>query len=122
MYWYLHPLLTKEPDYILLHVGTNDCSTKSSNEILDDLLKIKHHIETILPKCTVILSQPIIRTDVPAAAKTINELIVKFEQLEMRQMNNTNIKREHLGKRGLHLNDHGTRILAMNIISLIRVF
>lgn len=120
MYWYLEPLLAKEPDYILLHVGTNSCFTKSSDEILDDLLKIKHHIETILPNCVVILSQPIIRTDNQIAAKTINELIVNFDKLEIRHMNNSNIKMDHLGKRGLHLNDHGTRILAMNIISLIR--
>ena len=36
-------------------------------------------------------------------------------------MHNTNIKREHLGKRGLHLNDHGTHILVMNIVQYLLI-
>ena len=37
-------------------------------------------------------------------------------------MDNSNIERVKLGRKGLHLNDYGTRKLAMNIISLIRSF
>ena len=122
MYWYLHPLLVKVPDYVLLHVGTNDCTTNTADKILNDLLKLKHHIEKTLPKCTVILSQPIMRTDTPKATKTMNELICMFNQLEISKMDNSNLKRGQLGKKGLHLNERGTRMLAMNIISLIRGF
>ena len=32
MYWYLHPLLAKEPDYILLHVGSNNCGVESPDK------------------------------------------------------------------------------------------
>jgi hypothetical protein len=62
------------------------------------------------------------RTDTPKATKTMNELIFMFNQLDIFKMDNSNIKREQLGKKGLHLNERGTRMLAMNIISLIRGF
>ena len=48
MYWYLHHLLPKCPDYILLHVGTNDCNTTTADEILCNLLKLKYHVEKTL--------------------------------------------------------------------------
>ena len=35
-------------------------------------------------------------------------------------MDNSNIFEFHLGKRGLHFNDHGIRKMASNIISLIK--
>ena len=120
MYWYLQPLLAKEPDYLLLHVGSNNCLTHTADEILSDLLKLKQHIENTLPNCSVILSQPIIRCDNQKAAKIINEFISKFNYLDVLTLDNSNIVREQLGKKGLHLNDQGTRQLAMNIISLIR--
>ena len=122
MYWYIHPLLEKEPDYVLLHVGSNDCTTSNADIILDELLELKEHIQYTLPNSTVILSQPIIRTDIPKANKTMNELICNFNQLDILKMDNSNLKREQLGKRGLHLSERGTRMLAMNIISLIRSF
>ena len=120
MYWYLHPLLAKEPDYLILHVGTNNCTTNTADEILVELLKLKQHIEKTLPRCTVILSQPIIRNDIQRATKTMNEFISKFNQFDMLKLDNSNIVGEQLGRKGLHLNYHGTRRLAMNIISLIR--
>ena len=38
----------KEPEFILLHVGTNDTLYKSSEEVLVELLQLKDHIESYL--------------------------------------------------------------------------
>ena len=136
MYWYLHPLLERKPDLILLHVGTNDINVSTSDGIIDNLLELKLHIENILPDSTVILSQPIIRTDTPIirtdtpiirtdtprATRIIIDVIKKFNELNIIKMDNSNIERINLGRKGLHLNDYDTRKLAMNIISLIRSF
>ena len=122
MYWYLHPLLERKPDLILLHVGTNDINMSTSDEIIDNLLELKLHIENILPDSTVILSQPIIRTDKPRATRIIIDVIKKFDELNIIKMDDSNIERVNLGRKGLHLNDYGTRKLAMNIISFIRSF
>ena len=120
MCWYLQPLLAKEQDYLILHVGTNNCTTNTADEILVELLKLKQHIVKTLPRCKVILSQPIIRYDTPRATKTMNNFISNSNQLDVFKSDNSNIARDQLGRKGLHLNEHGRRRLTMNIISLMR--
>ena len=52
------PILKKKPDVIILHVGTNESVSRTSHEILDDLLQLKSAITKTLPNCHVIFSQP----------------------------------------------------------------
>ena len=47
--------------------------TDTHKEILEKLISLKHQIENILPKCEVTISNLIMRTDEPKAAK-INEV------------------------------------------------
>ena len=65
MYFYLEPLLKKEPEYLILHVGTNDCVHTPGNEVFCNLLGLKLHIENKVSGIRVILSQPIARTFSP---------------------------------------------------------
>ena len=97
VYDYLASLLKKEPDYVILHVGTYDAVTKSSDKILNELLDLKAHIERILPKATIILSQPIVRIEDVKANLTIRRLIDKLEMLDIPLLNHKNINVEHLG-------------------------
>ena len=120
MYFYMYPLLAKEPDYILLHVGTNNCMDDEAVDIVNKILRLKSWIEETLPNCKIILSEPTIRFDSPRATRTIKEVIIKLNLPDILMMRNNNIEREQVGKKGLHLNEHGTRRVAMNIISLIR--
>ena len=120
MYWYLYPLLKKEPDYVILHVGTNNCTYDTPEDILCNILRLKQHIQAVLPNCQVILSQPIIRTDSKKAASTMHQLISLFNELNVFMLDNSNIGEGHLGKKGHHLNTRGTSRLAMNLISFIR--
>ena len=84
--------------------------------ILRNLLCLKQHIESVLPRCKVILSQPIVRSDSKKAASTIHELIPLFNNLDLFIMDNSNIGEDQLGKKVLHLNTRGTSRLAMNIL------
>ena len=38
LYFYLEPLLKKETEYVILHVGTNDCGYTHGNEVFRKLL------------------------------------------------------------------------------------
>ena len=120
MYSYLTPLLKKEPSVVLLHIGSNDASSKTSEVILTELLQLKHHIESCLPSCRVIISHPTLRLDNAKAGLTITNLVKKLNGLNIPCMVNSNIKFNHLSRKGHHLNDYGIKRMAMNIISLIR--
>ena len=121
MHSYITPLLRKEPDYILLHVGGNDCaSQKTSDEIICDLLELKTFIESKLPNCVIIISTLTERIDKRQAGVISKNVNAKLKLLDIHLLNNDNIKQEHLGKKGLHLNKFGTCRIAMNIISLIK--
>ena len=41
---HLVPLLQKKPEHIILHIGTNDVVSKTSRQILDELLQLKQYI------------------------------------------------------------------------------
>ena len=61
---YIIPIIKKQPDYLILHVGTNDTITNTSEKIFDDLLILKSNIsKQLATSCRIVLSKPIIRHD-----------------------------------------------------------
>ena len=84
MYYYLKPLLNKQPNYIILHVSTNDAISKTFETILTELLQLKSHIELTLPSCNVIKSETITRSDNAKANITIKHLIGKLRSLNIK--------------------------------------
>ena len=50
---HLMPIIVKQPDYLILYVGTNDSTTNTSRKIIDDLLMLKPNILKQLPNCGV---------------------------------------------------------------------
>ena len=61
MYHYSMPLIQKQPDNVILHVGTNDASSCNSSEILNNILKLRSFISQKLPNTNIVLSKPIMR-------------------------------------------------------------
>ena len=120
MYNYLTPLLYKEPSYVILHVSTNDCVNKPPDVVVNELMHLKKFIETKLTNCTVILSEPVIRTDKLSAANNIQKVCKMLRFLNIYIMDNSNIEAKHLGRGGLHLNEYGTKRMALNLITLLR--
>ena len=74
MYHYLMPLLQKQPDNVILNVGTNDASTCNSSEIVNNILKLRSFISQKLPNAKIILSKPIMRSDIVAGNFTTEEV------------------------------------------------
>ena len=47
---YILPIIMKQPDYLILHVGTNDATTNTSKKIVEDSLILKPNTLKQLPE------------------------------------------------------------------------
>ena len=119
MYDYMAPLLKKIPSSIILHIGSNDSTSKSAYEIYDEILKLKKYIEDVLPDVTVYLSCPVIRADNITANHTLRKLETLLKTHE-NVVIHENIDGTCLGFKGLHLNAKGTGRLAQNFIKVMK--
>ena len=120
MYSYLIALLEKQPEVLILHVGTNDAPKRTSQEIIKSLLNLKSFIAKKLPDCNIIISTPVKRTDDWKAMLTIKKVSEIACQLELNTIDNSNINENHLGRKGLHLNRKGTGRLVLNFLNKIK--
>ena len=60
---YIVPIIKNKPDYLILHIGTNDATTNSFRKIVEDLLVLRTNISKQLPNWRVVLSKPPNRQD-----------------------------------------------------------
>ena len=109
----------KCPDTFILRVGTNNCVNESSRVALDKILNLKTFIQNSLPKCKVIISNVINRTDDGKASVTLENLNNHLNTLKLDIVDNSTIGKECLGNKGLHLTKRGTGKLAINVINKI---
>ena len=120
MYDYLKPILKKCPDNIILHVGTNNAAREPPRVVFDKLLSLKSFIEKTLPNCKISISNLIKRTDNNEAAKTVDKVNELLFTLQLDIVDNNNITKNELSRKGLHLNDIGYGKLAVNFIRKIK--
>ena len=120
MYNHLQIMFRDKPDYILLHIGSNDCASKTSDNVLHEYKMLTTYISNKLPGAKLITSLPIVRADYSRSNAIQQNLKFKLQGLDFMCLDHSNVNLSHLGKKGLHLNNHGTRIVAKNIISLVK--
>ena len=120
LYSHLPDMFKHKPDYILLHIGSNDCCDKTSDEVLNEFKKLTAFISKELPCSKIIISLPIVRADNSRSTAIQKIFKTKLQRLLHPCLDNSNIGLSHLGKKGLHLNTVGTRMMARNLISLIK--
>ena len=121
MYDYIKPLL-KTPDYVILHVGTNDAPNSTSRTILDNMLPLKSFIEKTLPQPKVCILNLVKRMGYGKATLTVNKVNEHLSALKLDIVDNSNINVTGLNRGGLHLNKTGTGKLAVNFILKIERF
>ena len=121
MHDYVKPLLRKKPSHVILHVGTNDAVNSDSNAIVNQLINLKEYIENELPNSTVTLSLPMLRADNAKANKILVAVKNAIKKMSVDIINNDNIKRDHLGRLGLHLNFYGNTRFSANLLSKIKL-
>ena len=119
---HITPLIQKKLSHIIVHAGTNGAYHLTSREILKKLLKFKSPIQLKLSDCKVFILAPTLRSDSGIAALTVNQLNNHFLQLKIDIVDNRNIYRKHLSRKGLHLNESGSRRLAINFLGPIKKF
>ena len=119
---HLIPIIAKQSDYLILHVGTNDTTTNTSRKIIGDLLMLKSNILKQLPICRVIVSKPTVRIDHGKSNLTLRNVNKYLETQNLKCIENGNISAQHLGQKGLHLNSKGNGRLAISFLNHIRKF
>ena len=87
---------------------------------VNELIALKYWILNKLPKVKIVFSCPTIRHDDQKARLTILQLRNKLEQLDINVISNENVTGEHLGYKGLHLNNRGSSRFAWNYLAYIR--
>ena len=106
----------EKPDVVLVHVGTNNTKEMASNEIVDQLLSLKHKLEKCLPKTEVVLSSLIQRNDDGKADLSVRKVNEHLKQLKINLLDNSNINHKYLGKKGVHLSKAGKAKFSRNIM------
>ena len=89
---------------------------------MNKLLNFKSLIQEKLPDCKVFISTPTLRSDNGKATLTVNQLTNHLLQLNIDIIDNRNITSKYLSRKGLHLNESGSRRLAINFLERIKKF
>ena len=113
---YIKPLLKKKPDKIVLVIGTNDMVNEKLPDILKSLKSLVDQILEALPECDVVVSEVIVRSDNASLNGKITNFNKALKTMNVDILRQQNITKNHLGKRGLHLNFSGNLQLARNLI------
>ena len=116
----LNDLLHEELQKVIIHVGTNNAMTDTLKEIFEKLISLRLPLYHVRLPCEVTISNLIMRTDEPKAAKTNKEVNRSVKLANMNFVENSNIKEKQLGKRGLRLNTQGNKMFARNLQNAIR--
>ena len=123
---HIMPLLRKNPDEIIIHVGTNSLRSSSTpRECAVELIDLAESVSSGT-SATITISSLINRSDdevlaykVPDVNKVLKERCL---QKNWGLVDHSNISAtSHLNRSGLHLNKSGTSRLARNFINHLRV-
>ena len=123
---FIKPLLRKNPDEIILHVGTNSLrSCDTPRACADEIIDLATMVNCESP-AKIALSSLVCRSDDQALACKIAEVNRILKDCCTRKswgfVDHSNISTpNHLNRSGLHLNKSGTSRLAQNFINYLRL-
>jgi hypothetical protein len=120
MQYYVKEVLEEaHPDTMIIHVGTNDITKSQSSE-----KEIAHNVIKIVNTCRnegvnkIIVSALTLRPKFSAKIEAFNKLLGEYANSHNYIfLDNSQIRREHLWKDKLHLNDDGIVLLANNFLN-----
>lgn len=121
---YIKPVLRKKPDNIVIHIGTNNLKLQEPDEVADQIIQICETIENECPDSTISISELIQRSDDEQLSNKVSEVNKALKSFcrsrNYRVINHSNISKDCLNSRGLHLNKKGVAFLASNINNHLR--
>ena len=118
---YLNPILSRKPDHLILHIGTNDLHDSSPTEVVNKIKKLTDKITGSGINCFI--SSLIIRNDsdhLNQKVQSVNTLLSKLVSDKVHLITHDNITNSHLNRGGLHLSTRGDGALAHKFIQVIR--
>ncbi len=113
-----------QPSCVIIHCGTNNINTCFPSECLELLVKLGNIIKEINSDIHVAVSSLTNQEHygISAWLKEYNSRLADVcDLLHWTYIDNSNIGNGHLARDKLHLNRSGTRTLAMNFISFLRI-
>ena len=121
---YIKPTLSRTPDCLIMHIGTNDLKNSSPSEISSSISSFGQEIRKEVPNTNLVISEVIIRNDDPSLNVKISELNKNLAQVCANNnwdfITHKNILPVHLNSYGLHLNKQGSSYLAKNFINFLK--
>ena len=123
---YCKPILRKDPQDIVLHVGTNDIPGKKVQEIVNGINQLCKQVQTTNPDAKITVSELIMRDDNEAYKQKIIEVNEQlqnvFNNTNISILRHSNVDKRGLDKYGLHLNQNGSSLLVRNFIQHLMSF
>ena len=125
LHHYVKPLSSRKPSQVILHAGTNDLRSKKTEEIIDNLFRVKDVIHMNHPENKVIFSSLITRTDSEALTEKLTHFnkhffdICKSNKYDI--IDTSNIHSSCLSFKGLHLNRTGFLKLGLGGLNIHKV-
>ena len=114
---YIKPLLRKEPDNIILHIGTNNVKAMEPSQIVDGICRLAKQVDEGSTNTTISISGLLTRKEEDLNQKIIkvnSTMKAKCRQQGWSFLPNNNINKLSLNRGGLHLNPKGTSMLSKN--------
>ena len=112
---YLKPLLRKEPDEVILHVGTNNIRDESSRSVAEGIINMASQVQQDFPSTRLTISPLLPRSDnleLNDKIKEANKILKSFcSSRGLTLLHITNIDLTCLNRRGVHLNRKGSALL-----------
>lgn len=119
---FLKPIPRKEPENLILHVGTNDLKSMEPAQLTESIRSLAQQVEDNSPGTSLSISAILPRKDIQLSVIShINSSLKSVcHEFQCNFIEHSNIIREqHLNRGGLHLNKSGNIILANNFKSFI---
>ena len=114
---YLKPILRKEPQNLILHVGTNDLKAMEPAHLSNSIESLAINIEENSPNTSVSISALLPRKD-PQLSKNISLINNSLKSICCQHywnfIEHRNIKKNHLNRGGVHLSKAGSDLLTNN--------
>ena len=121
MFDFLKPLLKKDPDHVILNIGTNDLQDTglTPRDTVHDIVRLAKYITGQGIKCSI--SSIIFRDDdLWMKGQAVNKILMESLPESIAFIDNSNIELGHLNRSGLHLNRRGNGAFAYNLINHIK--
>ena len=115
------PIARRDPDLIILDMGTNDLDKRDEDSIVEDIKKIRNEMVCISHKTKVLIFLFISRYD----DHNLNDKCVLLNDKLMQELpksdiiDNSNLDRQCVGLKGLHLNRLGNKHPALNFKQIL---